>query len=214
MLIQKIAVMVSAGVDWVQLREKDLPARELTKLVREAMRIAATQRAASPDAPRILVNDRVDIALAEQADGVHLGENSLPADEVRRLVAQTLVFTSSSEGRGPAPARSTPKTFLLGASCHSLETAKAAAQNGAGYIFFGPIFATPSKASFGAPQGLDRLAEICRAVSIPVLAIGGITLKNAAGCFEAGAAGLAAIGLFQGSPDPVATIATLRKIAG
>jgi thiamine-phosphate pyrophosphorylase len=211
-LIQKIAAMASAGVDWVQLREKDLSARELTKLVREALRIAATPRAASPDAMRILVNDRVDIALAEQAHGVHLGENSLPAQEVRRLVAQTLLFTPSSEGLGPA--RSAPKTFLLGASCHSLETAKAAAQNGAGYIFFGPIFATPAKASFGAPQGLNRLGEICRAVSIPVLAIGGITLKNAASCFEAGAAGIAAIGLFQASTDPVATIATLRKMAG
>jgi len=91
--------------------------------------------------------------------------------------------------------------FLVGASCHSLERAVEAAAAGAGYILFGPVFATPSKAAFGPPQGLQKLGEVCRAVSIPVLAIGGITQENAAACIEAGAAGIAAIRLFQEAQD-------------
>jgi thiamine-phosphate diphosphorylase len=93
-----------------------------------------------------------------------------------------------------------------------LEGAKAAVAGGADYIFFGPVFATPSKVAFGEPQGVKRLAEVCRSVPIPVLAIGGITLENAAACFTAGAAGIAAIRLFQDAPDPAATVEVLRKI--
>jgi thiamine-phosphate pyrophosphorylase len=100
--------------------------------------------------------------------------------------------------------------FLFGVSCHSLEAAQVAESFGANYIFFGPVFATPSKAAFGAPQGLDRLAEVCRAVAIPVIAIGGITLQNAASCIHAGAAGLAAIRLFQEAHLPATIIESLR----
>ena len=105
------------------------------------------------------------------------------------------------------------KDFLVGVSCHSLESATAAAAGRADYLFFGPVFATPSKAAFGEPQGVKRLAEVCRSVPIPVLAIGGISLENAATCFTAGAAGIAAIRLFQDALDPVATVEALRKIA-
>jgi thiamine-phosphate pyrophosphorylase len=94
-----------------------------------------------------------------------------------------------------------------------LESAKAAVAGGADYVFFGPVFATPSKAGFGAPHGVGRLTEICRSVPIPVLAIGGITLENAASCFTAGAAGIAAIRLFQDAPDPAETVEALRGIA-
>ena len=80
--------------------------------------------------------------------------------------------------------------FLIGVSCHSLESASAAARGGADYIFFGPVFATPSKAAFGAPQGVERLREVCASVEIPVLAIGGLTREKAGECIAAGAAGI------------------------
>jgi thiamine-phosphate pyrophosphorylase len=209
-LIEKLAEMASAGVDWIQIREKDSSARELTKLTRAALRTAAEQRVADRTATRILINDRLDVALAEQADGVHLGETSLPADEARHLIETR---PQMPQALSSAPTQPAPKNFLVGVSCHSMDGAQAAVNAGASYIFFGPIFATPSKSSFGNPQGLGRLTEICRAISIPVLAIGGITLENAAACFESGAAGIAAIRLFQDSPDPTTTIATLRNRA-
>ena len=184
-------MLVAAGVDWVQIREKDLPARQLAALVREALR-----RTRTVNSTRILVNDRVDVALAEGAAGVHLGESSLPVHEVKSLIRS----------------RVSGRDILVGVSCHSLESAKFAATGGADYIFFGPIFATPSKAAFGEPQGVARLAEICGALTIPVLAIGGITLENAGACFRAGAAGIAAIRLFQDATDPAAVMQALRHI--
>ena len=91
--------------------------------------------------------------------------------------------------------------FMVGVSCHSLESARAAERGGADYIFFGPVFATPSKAAFGAPQGTERLGKVCASVEIPVLAIGGMNLENAGACIAAGAAGIAAIRLFQDAVD-------------
>jgi thiamine-phosphate pyrophosphorylase len=167
-----------AGVDWIQIREKDLPARLLFKLVRSA--IDGTQRTSC----KILVNDRLDVALAAGAAGVHLGEQSLPLD-------------CAAEWR-----RSSGRThFQIGVSCHSLDAARAAESGGADYIFFGPVFATPSKAAYGPPQGVERLREVCAAVGIPVLAIGGINAENARACRKAGAAGIAAIRLFQDARD-------------
>ena len=148
---------------------------------------------------RILVNDRLDVALAEHAGGVHLSENSLPPEEARRLL-------------GSLSAKIPSHDFLIGVSCHSLKAAQLAASAGADYIFFGPVFATPSKAAYGAPQGLDRLAEVCGSVAIPVLAIGGITLANASSCFSAGACGIAAIRLFQDSADPAELVRKLRLL--
>ena len=144
----------------------------------------------------ILINDRLDVALAVQAGGVHLGEKSVPAQEAKRL-AHTL-------GR---------EDFLVGVSCHSLEAAKAAERNGADYLFFGPVFATPSKAGYGEPQGIERLAEVCRALSVPVLAIGGVTRENCAPCLAAGASGIAAIRLFQDAADLPSLVQTLRRVA-
>jgi thiamine-phosphate pyrophosphorylase len=195
-LIQKIEQVASAGVDWVQIREKDLSARELAVLTRKIL--WSTAASSKRRGVRILVNDRLDVALAEHADGVHLGEKSLPVQEAKRLVQSSSLQGSASGD------------FLFGVSCHSLEAAQVAESFGANYIFFGPVFATPSKAAFGAPQGLDRLAEVCRAVAIPVIAIGGITLQNAASCIHAGAAGLAAIRLFQEAHLPATIIESLR----
>src|SRR5216684_1788056 len=109
-------------------------------------------------------------------------------------------------------AQALSRHFLIGASCHSLDAVRSVASGGADYLFFGPIFATPSKAGFGAPQGLERLAEVCRAVSIPVLAIGGITLANASACLAAGASGIAAIRLFQDARDMSSLVQSLRKL--
>jgi thiamine-phosphate pyrophosphorylase len=165
---------VAAGIDWIQIREKDLEVRSLVELVRFAV---AEARSAST---KVLVNDRLDVALAAGAAGVHLGENSLPVE-------------SASEWRRSAGRLD----FRIGVSCHSLESARAAERGGADYIFFGPVFATPSKASFGSPQGIERLREVCATVEIPVLAIGGVSAENAPACVEAGAAGIAAIRPFQ-----------------
>ena len=199
-LTRKIEEIISAGVDWVQIREKDLSARELASLTRKSLRIAPSSSAKRSRSVRILVNDRLDVAIAERADGAHLGEQSLPVQGAKQLVLST------------SPHASKAADFLLGVSCHSPEAARAADGSGADYIFFGPIFATPTKARFGVPQGLERLAQVCRAVAIPVIAIGGITLENAASCVSAGAAGFAAIRLFQDAANTIEDIRTLREL--
>jgi thiamine-phosphate pyrophosphorylase len=196
-LVAKIEAAAAAGIDWIQIREKDLSGKECSLLTREALQRSARTAASKTARMRILVNDRLDVALAERAGGVHLGEKSLPLAEARQLVKN----------------RDEQKDFLIGVSCHSLETARTAASAGADYLFFGPVFATPSKVAFGAPQGLERLAEVCRAVSILVLAIGGVTLANASDCLAAGASGIAAIRLFQDARDMSSLVPSLRKLA-
>jgi len=187
-LLEKIEIAARAGVDWIQVREKDLSGRALAALVLQALERV-------PAGCRILVNDRLDVACALEADGVHLGEGSLPVQEARRLV------------RDRKPARD----FRVGASTHSVEAAFSAEKAGADYVIFGPVYATPSKALFGPPQGIDRLAEVCHTVSLPALAIGGITVENARACVEAGAAGIAAIRLFQNADDVAAVVKALRR---
>jgi thiamine-phosphate pyrophosphorylase len=199
-LTQKIEEIAAAGVDWVQIREKDLTASDLASLTRRALLIAAQPSAKRSCAIRVLVNDRLDVALAERAGGVHLGEKSLPLSEAKRLIQSTPVKQTIGE------------SFLTGVSCHSLEAAEAAEREGADYIFFGPIFATPSKETFGPPQDVERLRDVCRSVSIPVLAIGGITLDNAESCMVAGAAGIAAIRLLQDAINPINVLQRLHQL--
>jgi thiamine-phosphate pyrophosphorylase len=187
-LVDIIRKVSAAGINWIQIREKDLEARALVELVRLA------GDAAQQTGTRILVNDRLDIALAAGAAGVHLGETS--------LLVKTVAEWRRAAGR---------TEFLVGASCHSVEAACAAEGAGANYIFFGPVFTTPSKAAFGAPQGIERLREVCRSVRIPILAIGGVTFENASSCFAAGAAGMAAIRLFQESENVLEIAMRLRK---
>jgi thiamine-phosphate pyrophosphorylase len=169
--LDAIAAAAQAGCQLIQIREKDLSARELCEFVRAAI------AKAKPHGAQVLVNDRVDVACAAGADGVHLRVNSLPAAEVRRIVPR--------------------RDFLIGVSTHSLTEAHAAQTNGADFIVCGPVFPTLSKAEFGAPLGLDRLAEICHSVQLPVLALGGITMGNFAEPLACGAAGIAAISLFK-----------------
>ena len=186
-LLDTIRAAAAAGVDWVQIREKDLSTRELFGLVREAVVLAY----ARPDSThshsiKVIVNDRLDVALAAGAAGVHLGHASAPAREVVRWCRA-----------GNAPA-----DFLVGVSCHSLEGAQEAENAGASYTYFGPIYETPSKIPFGKPHGVEELAQVAKAVRIPVIAIGGINESNAADCIRAGAAGIAAIRMIQDAADP------------
>jgi len=188
LLLETIARAADAGVDAIQLREKDLGGRALLELARASVARAARAK--------ILVNDRLDVALAAGAAGVHLGGQSVPVADVAKF---------------RAAGRTLPE-FLIGRSCHSLEEALQAELDGADYVFFGPVFATPSKAQYGAPQGTEALAGVCRRVRIPVLAIGGITLENAASCIAAGAAGIAAIRLFQQVADLAAVTRALKQV--
>jgi thiamine-phosphate pyrophosphorylase len=180
-VLEKIRAAAEAGTDWIQIREKDLPARELLALVQEAVRIVKLARSNA----LVIVNDRLDVALAAGAAGVHLGGESVPSSDVIRWCRT-----------GNAPTG-----FRIGVSCHSAQEARAAERDGADYVFFGPIYATPSKKPYGPPQGIARLEEVCRTVRIPVIAIGGVDEDNAAACIREGAAGIAAIRMFQEAKD-------------
>jgi thiamine-phosphate pyrophosphorylase len=179
----------TAGVDWIQIREKDLETRSLVDL--GCFAVAETRGGRTS----VFINDRLDVALTIGAAGVHLGEKSLPVEAVAAW--------RRSAGRAE---------FRIGVSCHSLESARAAERAGADYVFFGPVFETPSKMAFGRPQGTERLREVCASVKIPVLAIGGVDLENARGCVAVGAAGIAAIRLFQDATDAAEIAARLKAI--
>lgn len=168
LLRQQAIAAVAAGVDYLLVREPDLEARALAALVSDLLALTRASRT------RLLVNERLDVALACGADGVHLRESSFAAADARRLA---------------------PPRFLIGRSVHSVGAATAA--TGADYLIAGTAFETPSKPPHHDLLGVDGIRAIATAVAIPVLAIGGVTEHNAAEIATAGAAGAAAIGLFM-----------------
>jgi|DewCreStandDraft_5_1066085.scaffolds.fasta_scaffold00190_56 thiamine-phosphate pyrophosphorylase len=184
-VLDLIAEAARAGVDLIQIREKDLPTRELCALVEEAAaRIAGTPA-------RLLVNDRADVAMTCGAHGVHVTTRSLPVAVVRAIV-------------GP--------DFLIGASAHSLEEAREAEAGGADFLVLGPVFETPSKAPYGPPLGLEAFARIARTIRLPVLAIGGITPENASRVLAHHAAGVAAIRMFAEAEQLELLVARLKGL--
>ena len=194
-LLDSVSEATRAGVDYIQLREKDMPSRALQALAREAVDIVQQLRTENRELrTALLVNSRTDIALATAADGVHLRSNDISPQEVRAVWKKCDEDLPRAKVEG-APALVSPREPLIGVSCHSPEQVSQAVANGATFAVFAPVF-EKKDAPRTQPAGLTQLREACKA-RIPVLALGGVTLENAKQCLEAGAAGIAAIRLFQ-----------------
>jgi thiamine-phosphate pyrophosphorylase len=164
--VTAVTQALKGGVTAVQLREKDLEARELLKLAYKMRELTNKYDV------KLFINDRFDIALAVGADGVHLTQNSIPADAVKKVVKNRL---------------------LIGVSTHSLKEAKEAEKKGADFITLGPVYKTPSKLKYGAPLGLNRLENVCKEMNIPVFALGGVKAENIDEVKKSGAYGAAMI---------------------
>ncbi|HEY1265782.1 MAG TPA: thiamine phosphate synthase [Candidatus Binatia bacterium] len=175
-----------AGVQLVQLRAKDCGSNAFLALAEAARE--STRRAGA----KLIVNDRIDIALAVRADGVHLGQEDLPLAAARKIAGDRLI---------------------VGVSTHSLDQARRAETDGADYIGFGPIFTTTTKATGHSPRGLAMLREIKNALSIPVVAIGGISEKNVASVWQAGGDSAAIISDLMGADDARRKIQTILALA-
>ena len=181
-LADVVAAALDAGLPAVQLREKDLPGRALLTLA-EQLRVLTARTGAL-----LLVNDRVDVAVAVGADGVHLGGGSLPTEVARRLL---------------------PPGALVGVSTHAPAEAASAT---ADFVFYGPVYATPSKAAFGAPQGVAGLRQAAALAHVPVLAIGGVTAKTVPETRAAGATGVAVIRAILAADDPALATRELLRL--
>jgi len=174
-LVDVVEDALKGGVRGVQLREKDLSSRELYELAYDIRKLTAKYDA------RLIINDRVDIALAVEADGVHLGLNSLPIHRVRKLLGSRR---------------------LIGLSCHNQVNAIMAQENGADFITFGPVYYTASKANYGKPVGVEKLETVSQLLQIPVFALGGIKKTNIPEVMAAGATGIALVSAIIASDDP------------
>ncbi|MDX6531509.1 MAG: thiamine-phosphate pyrophosphorylase [Blastocatellia bacterium] len=183
-ILKHVSAAVTAGVQLIQLREKQLPVQVLFELT------AAVVSIARESSTRILVNDRADVAAGAGADGVHLTTRSLTSDTIRNAFGAKL---------------------LIGASTHSVVEAREACGQGADFAVFGPIFPSPAKAKYGSPLGLEKLSEAARELTpFPLIALGGVSLENANECLLAGASGIAGITLF-GDPNTVSTTVETLK---
>ncbi|HEX9147356.1 MAG TPA: thiamine phosphate synthase [Candidatus Binatia bacterium] len=174
-LLWVLECALDGGVKAIQLREKNLGGKELFLLAEAARKLTQHYRAA------LLVNDRIDVALAIGADGVHLGQTSLSTKTARELLGAQR---------------------LIGVSTHSPEEAQEAEAQGADFVVFGPVYFTPSKASYGAPQGLAALTKTVEKISLPVYAIGGLKPGNVLEAKRTGIRGIALISAIMSAPDP------------
>ena len=166
---------LDGGVKAIQLREKDLSGKELFTLAERVSHLCQRYRA------ELFINDRIDVTLAVDAAGVHLGETSMPVAAARALVGAQRI---------------------IGVSTHSLDGAVKAQQDGADFIVFGPVYFTPSKADFGAPQGLSALRKIVDNTSLAVYAIGGIQADNLLATKTTGSRGAALVSAIMSAEDP------------
>ena len=182
-LIDTVHAALDGGARAVQLREKDLLGAELLRLATELRDLTVRYGAA------FFVNDRVDVALAAGADGVHLGQNAIPPVTARRLLGSDR---------------------LIGVSTHTSAEVARAIEAGADFVVFGPVYWTPSKTPFGAPRGLEELASITACAQVPVLAIGGISAERVADVRSAGASGVAVISAIMSAEDPCRAARELR----
>jgi thiamine-phosphate pyrophosphorylase len=173
-LVSLLQRVLTAGAPAIQLRERDLSARELVTLACEVQAVTASRRS------QLLINDRIDVALALEGIGVHLRGNSLPVSVARQLLGVQR---------------------LLGVSVHAVEEVLSAQSQGADYIVLGPIYETPSKKIFGPPLGIHTLEKACRLVRIPIIGIGGVTAARAREMRRAGAFGVAVITAVLGAAD-------------
>ncbi len=173
-LFTAVVEALKAGVKAIQLREKDLGIRELVDMAYKMREVTKRYKA------KFFINDRVDIALAVGADGVHLGQMSIPPFAVRKIAGDKL---------------------MIGASTHSLKEALEAEKSGADFITLGPVYKTPSKLKYGKPIGIDALKKVKSRVSIPVFAIGGIKENKVKEVMGAGADGVALISGILGAKN-------------
>ena len=178
---------LDAGAKAIQLREKDLAGRDLFLLAEKASKLCQNYGSS------LFVNERVDIALAVNAAGVQLGKASVPIAFARQLLGAQK---------------------LIGVSTHSLNEALEAQQQGADFLLFGPVYFTPSKATYGAPQGVNKLKEIVEKISLPVYAIGGIKMENILDLRSIGVSGVALISSIMSSDAPKKATRDLLRIIG
>ena len=185
-LTDVVKAALDGGVKAVQLREKDLSGSALYRMASE-LRLLTREYAA-----RLIINDRSDIARAVEADGVHLGVNSLPVAAARRLLGDDTI---------------------IGYSAHGSVEAMQAQSDGASFVTFGPVHATPSKAAYGQPCGINGVAAVAAALKIPVIALGGISLENVSETLSANSMGIAVISAISAAADPrSAAVSLLKKI--
>jgi thiamine-phosphate pyrophosphorylase len=190
-LLETIAQAIRCGVDFIQLREKDLPPHQLETLARDIVQLRTENQKLRT---AFLINSRTDVAIACGAQGVHLRSNDISPSEVKKIWTQS----------------GTSADVTIGVSCHSRAEVARAAEGGANFAVFGPVFGKVSgEKTHARPAGLEALHEACQE-KIPVIALGGVNLGNAEACIQAGAAGIAAIRLFQENKmDEI--VAALRK---
>ena len=186
-LLRQFSAAITAGIQLIQIREKRLTSRVLFELTSRAVSIA------QGTTTRVLVNDRADIAAGAGADGVHLTTQSLEAAVVRQAFGERL---------------------LIGSSTHSVEEARRARDAGADFIVFGPVFESLAKKKYGPPVGLQALSDVARKLApFSVIALGGVSITNAAECLFAGASGIAGISLFS-KPEALANVASVVRESG